>query len=65
MSYGRIKIYSDAREITAANVIDEVSKAYATHCKNQAEIEKLWKYYRGETNILQKKKEVRENLENL
>ena len=27
MSYGRRKIYSDAKEITAANVKDEVSKA--------------------------------------
>ena len=31
MSYGRLKIYSDAKEITAANVVDEVNKAYAVH----------------------------------
>ena len=32
MSYGRLKIYSDAKEITAANVVDEVNKAYSIHC---------------------------------
>ena len=37
MSYGRRKIYSDAREITAANVMDEVNRAYAVHCQNQSE----------------------------
>ena len=41
MSYGRSKIYSDAKEITAANVKDEVSKALAVHNKNQSEIEAL------------------------
>lgn len=62
MSYGRLKIYSDAKEITAANVVDEVSKAYATHSKNRADIKRLWEYYRGKTKILTKKKEVREEI---
>ena len=39
MSYGRRKIYSDAREITAANIVDEVSKVLA-HSKKYA-VEKL------------------------
>lgn len=59
MSYGRLKIYSDEREITVENVIDEVSKAYAVHCRNQADISKLWDYYRGKTGILLKEKEIR------
>ena len=62
MSYGRVKIYSDAKEITAQNVVDEVSKAYAVHCRNQTEIQKLWDYYRGKTKILNKAKEVREEI---
>ena len=62
MSYGRVKIYSDAKEITAQNVVDEVSKAYAVHCRNRAEIQKLWEYYRGKTKILNKTKEVREEI---
>ena len=59
MSYGRTKIRTDAKEITAANVQNEVTKAYAVHCVNQADIQKLWEYYRGKTNVLMKKKEIR------
>lgn len=62
MSYGRLKIYSDAREITAENVVDEVNKAYAVHCRNQIDIRALWDCYRGKTKIRHKKKEVREEI---
>ena len=62
MSYGRSKIYSDAKEITAANVKDEVSKALAVHNKNQSEIEALWRQYRGQTKILEKTKEIRQEI---
>ena len=62
MSYGRRKIYSDAKEITAANVKDEVNKAYAVHCQNQSETPTLWKECRGQTKILQKTKEIREEI---
>ena len=41
MSFGRTKIYSDAKEITAANVVEEVSNAYSLHCRNQADIKAL------------------------
>ena len=44
MSYGRLKIYSDAKEITAQNVVDEVNKAYALHVQNRSDINKLWEY---------------------
>jgi len=62
VSYGRLKIYSDAREITAQNVVDEVNKAYAVHSRNRADIKTLWEYYRGKTKILTKAKEVREEI---
>lgn len=62
MSYGRLKIYSDAKEITENNVVDEVGKAFALHSKNRVEIEKLWKYFRGETDILNKTKEIRKEI---
>lgn len=62
MIYGRLKIYSDAKEITAENVVDEVNKAYAVHSKNQSEIRTLWEYYRGKTKILNKTKEIREEI---
>jgi hypothetical protein len=60
--YGRLKIYSDAKEITAENVVDEVNKAYAVHSKIQSEIRTLWEYYRGKTKILNKTKEIREEI---
>ena len=62
VSYGRLKIYSDAKIITAENVVDEVSRAHATHVQNQAEIRALWEYYRGKTKILTKTKEIREEI---
>lgn len=62
MSYGRLKIYTDVTEITASNVVDEVKKAYATHCVNKGAISTLWDYYRGKTAILGKEKEVREEI---
>lgn len=62
MSYGRRVIYSDVAAITAENVADEVRKAYLVHGTNQAEIRKLDEIYRGKTDILSKKKEVRESI---
>lgn len=59
MSYGREKIRTDAVEITAANVADEVRKAYAVHCVNRTDTQRLWDYYRGKTAVLRKTKEVR------
>ena len=59
MSYGRRVIYTDATEITAANVADEVRKAVMVHESNRAEIEKLYNYYCGKTDILNKEKLIR------
>ena len=62
MSYGRRIIYTDATEITAANVADEVRKAVMVHESNRAEIEKLYNYYCGKTEILNKRKQIREEI---
>ena len=62
VSYGRLKIYSDAKAITAQNVVDEVNRAYALHVQNRSDIQKLWEYYRGKTKILTKTKEIREEI---
>jgi len=64
MSYGRRKIFSDATEITAANVIEEVNAAYTVHSDNRNEIIELYRYYRNKTAIENKTKEVRENINN-
>ncbi len=62
MSYGRRKIYTDATEITAANVVEEVNAAYLIHSDNRSEIAELYRYYRNKTAIESKQKEVRENI---
>ena len=59
MNYGRVKIYTDTKEITAENVRAEVDKAYGIHIGNRTAINTLWDYYRGKTAILGKKKEIR------
>ena len=59
MSYGRRVIYSDATEITIENVAEEVRKAAVVHDSNRADIQRLYDYYRGKTDILNKKKETR------
>ena len=56
MSYGRRKIYSDATEITAANVVEEVNAAYLVHTENRNEISELYRYYRNKTAIENKTK---------
>ena len=62
MNYGRCVIYSDATEITAENVVEEVRKAHMVHAINQADIRKLHETYRGKTDILKKTKEIRESI---
>ena len=60
--FGRKKIYTDVAEITANNVVSVLEKALTVHSQNQNEIQYLWDYYCGKTPILQKTKEVRENI---
>ena len=57
--YGRRVITTDAVEITNANIIAELNKAFDTHNLNRGEIEYLWNYYRGKQPILQRVKTVR------
>ena len=62
MNYGRRVIYTDATEITAVNVADEVTKAVRVHGSNRTDAETLYGYYCGKTPILNKIKEVREEI---
>lgn len=62
MNYGRRVIYTDAAEITAENVVEEVRKAWLVHATNQSDIKKLNETYRGKTDILNKTKEIRESI---
>ena len=60
--YGRRIIYTDVDVITSENVIDVLDKAVSVHKMNQNEIEYLWNYYKGQTPIQSKIKEVRDNI---
>lgn len=62
MNYGRKIIYTDALNITRKNVVEEVEKAFAVHQQNHFDSETLYKHYKGETEILFKKKEIRESI---
>lgn len=62
--FGRRVIYTDCDEITVANVVDVLKKALATHDLNRGEIEYLYEYYKGKQPILQRKKEVRPEINN-
>lgn len=62
MNYGRRIIYTDATEITAENVADEVRKAVMVHENNRADAETLYEYYCGKTEILNKEKLIREDI---
>ena len=57
--YGRRVITTDTVELTNANIVSEVNKAFDTHNLNRGEIEYLWNYYRGKQPILERKKTVR------
>ena len=59
MNYGRRVIYTDATEITAVNVADEVTKAVKVHGSNRNDADTLYGYYCGKTPILNKTKEIR------
>jgi len=60
--FGRTVIYTDEKEITKDNLISVLTKAVTVHDKNSDEIQYLYDYYRGKTPILNKTKEVRENI---
>lgn len=62
MNYGRQRIYTDLAKITAENVVEEVRKAYLVHGTNRNDITTLFNYYKGKTNILNKTKEIREEI---
>ena len=57
--HGRRVITTDVAEITLNNVVEVLEEAMKLHDKNRAEIEYLWKYFKGEQPILQRSKTVR------
>ena len=62
--FGRKKIFTDVMEITRDNVLDVLRKALITHWSNKADMEYLYAYYKGRQPILNRKKEVRPEIQN-
>lgn len=56
---GRSEILTSEKEITAANVCAVIAQAYIKHLVNRDQIERLYKYYKGDQPILHRVKEVR------
>jgi SPP1 family phage portal protein len=63
--FGRSEIVSDAKEIARENIIDQLNTALVVHWKNMDEIQYLYDYYRGNQYILNKKKKVRPEINNM
>lgn len=62
--FGRKIIFTDVMEITRDNVLDVLRKALITHWSNKADMEYLYAYYKGRQPILNRKKEVRPEIQN-
>lgn len=56
---GRRMIRTDAKEVTAENILEVLQRSLNKHNVNRAEINYLWKYYRGIQPILNRTKDVR------
>lgn len=62
--FGRLDIYSTFDEITEENVLEELNSALVYHMTNMFQEEFLYWYRRGVQPILNRKKEVREDILN-
>lgn len=63
-NFGRRVIYTNKKQITKDNIVDELNKALAIHNQNAREIEYLDRYYRGDQPILYRKKVNRPEVNN-
>ena len=63
-NFGRRIIYTNKKQITANNIVDELNKALVIHNQNAREIEYLDRYYRGDQPILYRKKVNRPEVNN-
>lgn len=60
--FGRKQIFTDESRITSENVLEVLRCSRVTHEQNRADIQRLWNIYRSKSDILNKTKEVRENI---
>lgn len=62
--FGRRRIFSTAKVITSENVVEEVNNALKIHLANMVEEEYLYWYRRGIQPILERTKEIRNDILN-
>lgn len=62
--FGRRVIYTDVTEITKENIASVVTDAIPVHLQNSDEIQYLYNYYKGRQPILDRVKEVRQDINN-
>ncbi len=63
--YGRLDIYATYDEITPENIVEELNSALVYHIKNMLQEEFLYWYTRGIQPILNRHKEIREDILNV
>lgn len=63
-NFGRQIIYTNAKQITSQNIVEELNKALIIHNQNAIEIEYLDRYYRGDQPINYRKKVNRPEVNN-
>lgn len=63
--FGRKVIYTEVPEINEGNIIDVLRQALDMHLANQADIDYLYRYYRGDQPILYREKDVRPEINNM
>lgn len=62
--YGRREILIHDKKYNANNIVDTLNKMLTVHNSNSADISTLWDYYTGKQDILNRTKEVREEITN-
>jgi len=62
--HGREVIYTNAEEITSANVVEVLEEAIDANTQNITDIEYLYDYYKGDQPILERTKDFNENILN-
>ena len=63
--YGRLDIYSTFENIDESNIVNELNSALVYHIKNMLQEEFLYWYTRGVQPILNRHKEIREDILNI
>lgn len=63
--FGRLDIYSTFDDLTEENLVDELNSALIYHVRNMLEEEFLYWYARGVQPIMNRKKDIREDILNI